>query len=107
MDFHVAHFATARADQLNDFTSRGLGGINRQGFDRFMLLAVDFLDDHVGLRNGHFVAFATHGFPEYRQMKHTASADLEGFAAAFHNAHGGIAFCFFQEAFAEVTTAAE
>ena len=106
MLFHLHHLSAADADQLNDFPGRAVGDIDRQRFNRFALPSVDLLVDHMGLRDGQFIAFAAHVFDQDGDMQDASSADFET-VAEFLDAQSDVAFGLLEQTLPDVTAADE
>ena len=71
--FHVGQGPLAFGGQFDHCPRVLLGTIDGHLFDRFALLAVDLLDDDLGLSYLEFVTFATHGFDQHREVQHAPS----------------------------------
>src|SRR5262249_22647377 len=94
--FHVYHFTFALRYRFDSLTSIGLRKVDRKFLDRLTLHTVDLFIQYLWLTDLKFVAFATHCFDQYRQVKNTTSIHHERIGRACINyTKGEVLFEFF------------
>ena len=71
--FHHRHFTLTFGYHIDDTAGTFFRQIDCQLFNRFTLLAIDFLDNDLRLTNLQLVTFTTHGFDQDRQVENAAS----------------------------------
>ena len=100
----VDELSAASTCRLNHGPDVVGGDINGQRLKRFVLLAVDHLDDDLRLADRKLVAFAAHRFDQDRQMQDASAGDEEFFfRASFFDAERDVVLKFSVEPIANVT----
>ena len=70
---HLQQLGPAGAEDLDHLADRLARRVDRQILDRFVLLAVDVLEQHLRFGDGELVAFAAHGLEQEPQVHHAAA----------------------------------
>src|SRR5690554_2803393 len=75
---HAPEFALALGHQFNGLSGCFIGQVDGKLFNGLVLFTGYFLNDYTGLTHLQFVAFATHGFDEHRQVQNAAAVNVPG-----------------------------
>ena len=108
IEFDIRELPAAVAEALHDAALELLVEIDDQLLVGFLQLAIDFLDDDLGARDGKFVAFAAHGFDEHREVQLATTGNLELVRIlGFLDLHGDVVQGFTEQALTDLAAGQE
>ncbi|MPM02736.1 hypothetical protein SDC9_48991 [bioreactor metagenome] len=73
--FNIGNITLSLSNNIDHLTTEIRFDIDSQPFNRLAFHTVNFLDNNFGLTYLQFITFATHGFDQNTQVKHTTSVN--------------------------------
>ena len=109
LTFHRSHLAFTACYHVDHFACELFRHVDGELFDRFAAHTVYLFVDYLRLTNLKFIAFATHGLNEHREMEYASSTYYPLIGAVVEGTHTQckVLFKFFLQAFVDMTACAE